>query len=435
MMYYHGKTPIFLLLAGTILLLVMPGTIHATDADSEARIAKLEAAVESLQAELRALKAERTAGSQQQVAVDQAYVDGLVTNAMDKNKDKMRTIPDWIYTLKWSGDFRYRHEYIDNDNATSDRTRNRIRARLGLMATLDDEWDVGVRIATGDSQPGTSTNQTLDNTFEQKNLWLDRAYADYHPRTIENLNITMGKIPNPFYRTGGNQLIWDSDVNPEGGAAKYNFEVNDEMTAYLNAGVFWVDERAAASDASLMGIQGYAKNLFDDGTSLTGGLSYYNFGNVQGKTLTGSAGLLGNTGLGGSTTTYRYDYDLVEGFVDYGFKYDDMPMLVYANYIENVAAANNINNAYSIGLKINKAKDPGSWEFGYQYHRVESDSVLSAINDGDPFNGMVGVTGHRFGLKYQLTKSIQAGASFFDDDMINDDDDCQKLQFDMLFKF
>ena len=431
----HGKVLVCPFLIGTILLLIIPGTAQAVDADSEARIARLEAAVESLQSELSALKAERSAGTggQQQFAVDQAYVDGLVSNAMEKNKGKMEPIPDWIYTLKWSGDFRYRHEYIDNDNATSDRTRNRIRARLGLMATLDDEWDVAVRVATGSSDTATSTNQTLDDTFEQKDLWLDRAYADYHPRTIDNLNITMGKIPNPFYQTGGNQLIWDSDVNPEGGAAKYNFDINDELTVYLNGGVFWVDERAAASDASLMGIQGYAKNMFDDGTSLTSGVSYYNFGNVQGKTLTGSAGLLGNSGT--APMTYRYDYDLVEGFVDYGFKYGDMPMLVYANYIDNIAAANNKNDAYSIGVRVNKAKDPGSWEFGYQYHRVESDSVLSAINDADPFDGVVGVTGHRYGLKYQLTKSIQAGVSFFDDDMISDDDDCQKLQFDMLFKF
>jgi len=125
----------------------------------------------------------------------------------------------------------------------------------------------------------------------------------------------------------------------------------------------------------------------------------------------------------------------VEGFIDYGFKYGDMPMLVYANYIENVAAPNNSNDAYSMGFKLNKAKKPGSWEFGYQYHRTDSDSVLSAISDGDPFDGVVGVKGHRFGFKYQLTKNIQTAVSFFDNDMLKGNSDYQKLQLDMIFKF
>lgn len=126
---------------------------------------------------------------------------------------------------------------------------------------------------------------------------------------------------------------------------------------------------------------------------------------------------------------------MVEGFIDYGFKYDDMPVLVYANYIENVAAPNNASDAYSIGFKLNKAKKPGIWEFGYQYHRTESDSVLSAISDGDPFGGVVGIKGHRFGLKYQLTKNIQTAVSFFDNDMLRGNNDYQKLQLDMIFKF
>ncbi|MBN1456368.1 MAG: putative porin [Sedimentisphaerales bacterium] len=430
----HNKVLVYLFLFGVIFLLLTPGTIHAVDAESEARIAKLEAAVESLQAELNALKAERSTGTGgQQFTVDQAYVDGLVSNAMEKNKSKMATIPDWIYTLKWSGDLRYRFESIDDDLASRDRKRNRIRARLGLKATLDDEWDVGFRLATGSSDSATSTNQTLDDTFEKKDFWLDRAYADYHPRTIDNLNITMGKIPNPFYLVGDNQLVWDSDLNPEGGAVKYNFEINDQMTAYINGGAFWVDERPAASDTSMMGLQGYVKKMFDNGNSMTGGVTYYNVGNVQGKTLAGSDGMLGNTST--APLTYRYDYDMVEGFVDYGFKYNDLPMLVYANYIENVAAPDNTNGAYSLGIKVNKAKKPGDWEFGYQYHRIERDAVLSAINDGDLFGGMVGISGSKFSLKNQLTDKIQAGIVYFDDNMLKSDADYHKLRFEMLFKF
>jgi Putative porin len=92
-------------------------------------------------------------------------------------------IPDvlkWAAKMQWSGDFRYRYEYIDDGTSAKDRHRSRIRARLGLKAEVNDEWDFGLRVASGTADP-VSTNQTLDEAFSSKPLWLDRAYFAYHP--------------------------------------------------------------------------------------------------------------------------------------------------------------------------------------------------------------------------------------------------------------
>ncbi len=434
-MQRYCKRPILLLLVLAVAIVLVSSPAETKAANDDARIRKLEAAVEALQAELAALKADRSAEKRRRVAVDQQYVDGLVTKAIDQNKSKVGSVPDWVNSIKWSGDFRYRYEFFDDSSKGRNRNRNRIRARLGMKATLSDEWDVRMRIATGDSDAATSTNQTLDDTFEEKDLWLDRAYADYHPKDVDGLNIVMGKIANPFYRTGGNQLIWDSDVNPEGGALKYSRAISDNDTVYLNAGAFWLDVRSEDEDSSLFAIQGHAKHVFDDGTKLTAGATYYDFGNVEGKALGGSSGMKGNTPATPGGSTYKYDYNVLEGFTDYGFKIGDMPMLAYGNYIENMAASNSANDAYSIGIKINNAKVPGSWQALYEWRRVENDAVLSAISDGDVLDGTVGVKGHKLGFKYQFTKNIQGAMTFYDNDNLNNKEDFKRFQLDMIFKF
>ncbi len=117
---------------------------------------------------------------------------------------KKSTIPDilqWASKIGLSGDFRYRYEFIDDDSAAGDRHRNRIRARIGLDAKVNDEWSLGFRIATattdssGTSGDPVSTNPTLDEAFSKKSIWLDLAYLNYHPGWLKGFNITAAKMP------------------------------------------------------------------------------------------------------------------------------------------------------------------------------------------------------------------------------------------------
>ena len=74
----------------------------------------------------------------------------------------------------------------------SDRHRNRIRARLGLGAKVNDEWDLGFRLATGHGEVSgdpVSTNQTLDEAFSKKPIWLDQAFFGYHPQWFKGFNV------------------------------------------------------------------------------------------------------------------------------------------------------------------------------------------------------------------------------------------------------
>ncbi|MFH1613954.1 MAG: putative porin [Planctomycetota bacterium] len=349
-------------------------------------------------------------------------------------------LPDslkWAENIKWSGDLRYRHESIDDDTATTKRDRNRIRARLKMEAKINDEWDAILRLASGSSDSPTSTNQTLgdsgSDSFSSKEIWLDWAYADYHPAWKPGLNILLGKMGNPFYTVGKNQLIFDGDLSPEGGAAKYAWNLTDLTSAKLTGGAFWLRERSTDADTSIFGIQGLLKHKLSDDSHILGGISYYDFGNIQGQSLSGISAS-GNTTSGG---LYVNDYDILEGFAEYGFKLGDVPASVFGSYVNNIAASTSEDTAWLIGAKYNKAKKPGSWEVSYNYRDVEKDAAVGGLCDSDFIGGGTDGTGHVLGFKYQLAKNVQAGLSYFmnEKNASSTRNDYKLLQADLVFKF
>lgn len=357
------------------------------------------------------------------------------------------TLPEtlkWVEKIKLYGDFRYRYEMIDEEGSDN-RNRNRIRARLGLTAKINDDIDTGFRLATSelwgddeDSGDPVSTNQTLDDAFSKKSIWLDLAYFNWHPAGIPGLNVYGGKMENPFYRVGGNQLIFDSDLTPEGIAVQYTRDFTEQTSWFVNAGGFYVDEVKSGADTSLWGAQGGLKHTFEDKSYILGGASFYCFGNIQDHgafvTDSGVDKFFGNsnTGNGGF---YLNDYDLTELFGEYGFNLGQTPTAVFANYVQNGVADSSEDTGWLVGGKFGKCKDPGSWELSYDYRDLEADAVVGAFSDSDFIGGGTNGKGHRFGAVYQLAKNTQAGLTYFLDEKGSDSHDYDRLQVDLMFKF
>jgi len=398
-------------LFGKLLLIAMAfGILTPVIADAQQ---DTEARIEKLESELQALKAER-AESQ----------------------------PDWIRNIKISGDFRYRLESIDAETDgdwAKGHHRHRVRARFNIGTTLDEEWDLGFRLASGSADPA-STNQTLSDSFSSKGFWLDLAYFDWHPLSVKDLNVFGGKMKNPFYKVGKTQLVWDSDINPEGIAAKFVMPFGESDKLHINGGGFWVDEDSGGVDTSLWGIQAYLNHEFQNKQYVRGGLSYYDYGNIRGRgdlksewSSTGS--FFGNTATGG---TFDSDFDIVEGFVEYGFEYAGMPVSIFGNVVQNTVAGTGKDEGWLVGFNLNKAQAPGSWDFRYNYRDLEADAVLGAFSHSDFIGGGTDGYGHEFGLNYQLTKNIQAGLTYF---LSNRDrggssgDSYRRFQADLRFKF
>jgi hypothetical protein len=398
-------------------------------------------------------RADEIADLKKQMADMQARLEQLeakqkktIVEEVDKavEKKQVSALPDsmkWVENVKISGDFRYRYEGIDSQSGgkwADSINRNRIRARIGIYGKANDDVDLGFRLGSGSQDP-VSTNQTLEDAFDKKPIWLDLAYFDWHPADIKGFDFIGGKMVRPFYRVGDNQLIWDDDLNPEGLAAKYELPINDSLKAYINGGGFWVGhpDTATNPDTSLWAIQGYLKNTFEDKSYVLGGMSYYKYGNIQNEpnvsSLWGKNSFFGNTASGGK---YKYDYDIVEGFAEYGFKVVDFPVAVYGDYAHNTAAPSSKNNGWLIGTTFNKAKDPGSWQVGYDYRNIDSDAVVGQFNDSDFDNGGTDARGHRFNFTYQLAKNFQFGVTYFLDERKNSTEDkYHRLQTDLVFKF
>jgi hypothetical protein len=156
---------------------------------------------------------------------------------------------------------------------------------------------------------------------------------------------------------------------------------------------------------------------------------------------------MGNTATTPGGLIYKYDYNIIEGFAEYGWKYNGMPVAVFGNYLENADAPGGRNTAYSIGAQLNKAKKPGSWQFKVSYREIQSDAAFGGLTDSDFIDGGTGGKGWVLGGKYQLTKNMQAALTYF----INERDrrssaggggsggsgsqSFNRLQADLIFKF
>ena len=352
------------------------------------------------------------------------------------------TLPDtlkWVEKIKLYGDFRYRYEYIDDDAKSSDQNRNRIRARIGLEGKVNDEMTYNVRLASGSEDP-VSTNQTLDGGFQSKEIWLDLAYLKWQPESMKDWAFLFGKTVNPFYRAGGNQLIWDDDLNPEGIAVQYKTDLNDKMSLFINGGGMWVEESSSNADASLWGIQAGIKHIFNETNALTWGGSYYKYGNVQDeKTFYDVSDGFGNTTYtSGGNEFYVYNYELMELFAQYDTKLGKLPASVYGDYVLNAASGVSQDTGWLVGAKVGKAKDPGTWDAGYEYRDLENDAVVGVFTDSDFIGGGSGGKGHKFSVSYAIAKNATLGATYFISERYVDsgsNEDYNRFQFDVRVKF
>lgn len=135
-------------------------------------------------------------------------------------------------SIDFSGDVRFRYEsfYGQQNSAPSvevpgalgnpltPRQRLRIRARLRARGQVSEEFEWGLRLATGSFPDINSSNQSLTDFFSRKNFALDQAYIAYKPKALPGFKVQAGKFSTPWERT---ELTWDNDISPEGLSQSY----------------------------------------------------------------------------------------------------------------------------------------------------------------------------------------------------------------------
>jgi len=272
-----------------LLLLLSNSTARADElSELKQQLEATQKLLKQMQQRIDQLEAGQKQKERSQKEQIEKEVDKKVAEAVKDQRPV--ALPDnlkWIEKVKISGDLRYRQDHIDEQDSSGEWEngvyRHRIRARLKFDARVNDEWDLGFRIASGSNRSPNTTNQDLEDAFSKKELWLDQAFFNWHPENVEGLNITGGKIKNPFYKAGKNQLIWDGDLNPEGIAVQYNTPLNDTDQFFFNGGGLWVDESGSTADTSLWAAQTYWKRTIGNPDHVVAGATYYDYGNIESR--------------------------------------------------------------------------------------------------------------------------------------------------------
>lgn len=175
-------------------------------------------------------------------------------------------------------------------NTTKDRQALRLRARLGMQATIADNMDANFRLTTGNTSSPVSSNQTLGSDFAKVNFLLDRASLRYRPTS--NLTLLGGRMANPWL--AATDLVWDKDVSFDGWASQYKRTFGEKIHTFATMGMFSLEStdgnfpsktqfKVGSHDKWLYGLQLGGDWRGKDGLSARGSLAYYDFANVQGE--------------------------------------------------------------------------------------------------------------------------------------------------------
>lgn len=129
--------------------------------------------------------------------------------------------------------------FTPNLNTTHNRERPRLRARLGLDATLTDSIVAQVRVATGNDTQPVSANQTLgggNGDFSKYSIWLDRANIQFRPHgVLEGTTLVAGRAESPFWTT---ELLFDNELNFDGVSIASKAKFSDSLSLFSAAGAF-----------------------------------------------------------------------------------------------------------------------------------------------------------------------------------------------------
>ena len=364
-------------------------------------------------------KEQQIARQAQQETNEQIAATAKKTNELSSFDQKLA----WAAKTQLKGDVRFRHETIKIDgtpnNGGKDKDRERIRARLGAFTEINSQVDTGIRVATGSSDDARSTNQDLDGYFNKKSIWLDLGYIDYHPTQIKNLHVIGGKMLQPWVSMG--DVIWDSDINPEGLALTYKYPLGSSAELFGSLGNYSLKDNVNGdgvqfrNDLRMTAGQLGSRFSLTDNLKLTLGGSVYAFQNDEDSrcpTTTGTTPgcLTPSETVANTTAGNASEYRLYEGFSQVDIGGLAVPLSFYGQYVQNTKATDkDKDTAWLLGAK---SKVFG-FNLDYNYRDVQRYAVVGAFTDSDFAGGFTGARGHKFKVGYDIDKNFAIGATYF----------------------
>lgn len=287
-------------------------------------------------------------------------------------------------SLGFSGDFRLRFERTSKQEPTSKpdirdpRYREVVRFRLGITKQINKWVKFGSRIATGDPDDPNTADVTLGDFVNDLTISLDKVYLEL---LYKNLFLTGGKFGNPFART---DLVWDGDVNPQGGAGTLTLPGSDQIIPKFAGMFFVIDEQTSNPDSYMWGGQARLSIKPDPSWNMTLAGGYYDYtinslidadaGDTRSNYLTFDAD---------SNLIYLSDFNLIDiiAVLEYRGFSEQFPVRLVGDFVKNDGAKVDEDQGFSVDMFVGKASKKNDVRFQYGYSQTEKDAVLAAFSN------------------------------------------------------
>jgi len=324
---------------------------------------------------------------------------------------KYDLLPEWLQRVKMKGDFRLRYANT-KQKAVKDDSKGQIRVRLGVDTKINDQMKVGVGLATGSTSNPRSTNATFADSngpASFKSIILDYAYGSYSPTTW--LTLTGGKFKNPIWQP--NDLLWDTDLNPEGVNMQLDYRLNPYLGLFLNAEIFALTQDSSSNSGRTMWVvQPGVKYNWRDKIDFKAAVATYLFTNLKGKGAFTNE-YRTNSVVGGQ---YKYNYNSFNPSVEIGIKdpFAGVPLLakyvpyagIFGDFIYNPDPQTG-KSGFDAGLKFGQEKvgDWGQWQAKVLFAKLGRDAWLDILPDSDRYNGKTNMKSAEGIFEYGLNKN------------------------------
>ena len=345
------------------------------------------------------------------------------------------------------GDFRARFE-VDWDSIRSsgaprdDRSRLRIRARVGLNFDPSENFSFGIRLRTGSDDSHQSPHITVidfnDNDTGDADANLDKWFLKAKKG---GLWAWVGRNSLPFWKP--NELFWDDDATPAGVALGHSFDLADAGTLKVTAGYLSLPVGMQEFSGNLRAVQTvFSTNLGDMDLTMAGGV----FGFDADPDDPDAAMLLNGNGL--------RDYTIWVGNVEIKFRAGDLPVKLGFDFMHNsedyseddpnpfTVANRGQTDGYVATAIVGQLKSKGDWLAGYYYAHIETLAVNSSYSQDDWMRwGSATETrssnfkGHEFRIAYVLRKGMNLVARLYLVEAITTIEDGNRFRLDLNYKF
>ena len=379
--------------------------------------------VQEMQAQLAEMKTRLD--DMQQKKVSQEEVLKLMEKWSADSAKRASNLPKWAENLKIYGDLRLRCEtqtYNWGNTAREDdlKSRNRARFRLRVGATktwLDDQLEVGFRLASGNNNDPTATNQTLGESgtgepaFAKRPVWIDLAYGKYAPNWAKGLSVTGGKMNNPLLL---NEIFMDTDISPEGFWAEYKVPGLGPVEPFVGGGYFILREvgqttgSVPAFDTTMWAYQGGVSWKIMEDLKYTVSATYMDYDYYD---------LTGLPTRGNDVLTNVHNFHVVNLGNKVDFNVWKVPVCLFFDWAHNAddedrtSDYRNADDAYATGVQVGQNKKQGDLSCKYRYFQVQGNSLPGYLVDGD--YGQANHQGHIWGVQYNLTDDLTLGLALF----------------------